>query len=199
MDKSSKLFRLNAMDVSSKLEKSCRLWMSRCYALFHSSSSFVILSVSFQSLIFSSHPIFHFVPFIPFHLLLSNVYSPPPLFFNGLLSLSILFLRLLGFISFLKLSMVSDLCPQSRVRFTAYIHSFLPNAITTALVMLSITYRVFFEICTETRPFFPWNLSCYEDHFVTANNWIFCYSHVVEFFLSCFFVAFNWYMWFFSP
>ena len=142
MDKSSKLFRLNAMDKSSKLEKSCGLWMSRCYALFHSSSSFVIISVSFQSLIFSSKPTFHFVPFITFHILPSNLCSTPPPFF-------------FCFISSLQLSTVSDLCPQSRVRFTAYIHSFLPNAITSALVMLSITYRVFFEICTETRPFFP--------------------------------------------
>ena len=80
----SELFGPNAQEQSSKRFRklasgtSCRLWMSRCYALFHSSSSFLILSVSFQSLILSSQTIFHFVPFIPFHLLPRNLYIPPP-------------------------------------------------------------------------------------------------------------------------
>ena len=99
-----------------------------------------------------------------------------------LLFLSFFFLRWLGFISFLQHSTVSELCPQSRIGFTAYIHSFLPNANTSALVMLFYHLQGILRNLHRDKTFLSWNLSWYDDYFVTAKYWIFCHSHVVEFF-----------------
>ena len=111
-----------------------------------------------------SSPLSRFIFFLATYTFLLRILSSIPLF---------LFFRWLGFISFLQLSTVSELCPQSRIGFTAYIHSFLPNANTSSLVMLFYHLQGILRNLHRDKTFLSWNLPWYDDHFVTAEYWIF--------------------------